>query len=209
MTRVEKASSGTKTGKEDTIEEEDSDDDGVQSNQRETQDLGALDSIRQLFPSWSTSRYAQAHRSGAGGREVSLPSGVEKPAYWIKDQGPVRVEAKVWLANQRTFVKWQHVTVLLASLGLGLYNAAGESNNIARGLAIVYTLVAIFTGIWGWGIYVHRSRLIRTRSGLDFDAVTGPVVVCAGLFLALVLNFGFKVCFDDGGFFGLGMDANK
>lgn len=193
MTRVEKAPVSTRReGKESTIEEEDSDDDGLQAPRESTQDLGTLDSIRSLFPSWSTSRYAERHRRT---RDEVLPPGVEKPAYWIKDQGPVRVEAKVWLANQRTFVKWQHVTVLLASLGLGLYNAAGENNNIARGLAIVYTLVAIFAGFWGWGIYLYRSRLIRTRSGIDFDAITGPVVICAGLFFALILNFGFKVSF--------------
>jgi hypothetical protein len=196
MTRVEKST--PRAGKEDTIEEEDSDDDGLQAAREDEdysadRDAGALNSIRQLFPSWSTSRYARAHRLNNAHRDLPLPPGVEKPAFWIKDQGPVRVEAKVWLANQRTFVKWQHVTVLLSSLGLGLYNAAGENNNIARALAIVYTLVAVFTGLWGWGIYVYRSRLIRTRSGIDFDAVTGPVIVCAGLFFALVLNFAFKV----------------
>jgi SPX domain protein involved in polyphosphate accumulation len=197
MTRVGKSTNGGRTGKESTIEEEASDDDGLQtSTTREPQDLSALDSIRQLFPSWSTSRYAQAHRA-AGRSDAALPPGVEVPAYWIKDQGPVRVEAKVWLANQRTFVKWQHVTVLLASLGLGLYNAAGVDNSIARGLAVVYTVVAVFTGVWGWGIYMYRSKLIRTRSGTDFDAIWGPVVVCAGLFFALILNFGFKVYGSD------------
>ena len=196
MTRVEKGP--IRPGKESTIEEEDSDDDGLQASRTDdTPGTTTLDSIRQLFPSWSTSRYAQAHRGTRqrNGDLAPLPPGVEKPAFWIKDQGPVRVEAKVWLANQRTFVKWQHVTVLLASLGLGLYNAAGEDNDIARALAIVYTLVAIFAGVWGWGVYTWRSRLIRTRSGIDFDARVGPVVICAGLTVALVLNFAFKVRF--------------
>ncbi|KIV98377.1 uncharacterized protein PV09_09789 [Verruconis gallopava] len=186
MTRVDKDTNG-KSGKEDTIEE-DSGEDDLQSSQERSAEVGALRSLGRLFPSWSTSRYARAHRAGG---EI-LPPGVEKPTYWIKDQGPVRVEAKVWLANQRTFVKWQHITVLLASLGLGLYNAAGETNDIARALAIVYTLVAVFTGLWGWGIYVYRNRLIRTRSGKDFDSVAGPVAVCVGLFFALILNFAFK-----------------
>ena len=114
------------------------------------------------------------------------------PGNWIKDQGPPKVEAKVWLANQRTFIKWQHVAVLLASLSLGLYNAAGANNNIARGLSIVYTVFAVFTSIWGWAMYMWRSRLITERSGKDFDNMIGPFVVTVGLAFALVLNFAFK-----------------
>ena len=147
--------------------------------------------LKDLFPSFSTSKYAQAKRSRG-----HLPPGVQEPSYWIKDQGPVKVEAKVWLANQRTFIKWQHVSVLLGTLGLGLYNAAGENNNVARALAVVYTLVAVFTGAWGYGIYMWRVSLIQKRSGKDFDAITGPVVVCLGLIVALILNFAFKVSLE-------------
>jgi hypothetical protein len=123
-----------------------------------------------------------------------LPPGVVRPTSWLKDAGPVRVEAKVWLANQRTFIKWQHVTVLLASFSLGLYNAAGESNPVARMLAVTYTAFAVFAGAWGYGVYVHRSRMIAMRSPKDFDFRLGPIVVCVGLALALVLNLLFKVC---------------
>jgi uncharacterized membrane protein YidH (DUF202 family) len=154
--------------------------------------LGAKSKSRtlaSLFPSFSNSKYALKQQ-----RKIQLPPGIRDPGVWIKDQGPVRVEAKVWLANQRTFIKWQHVSVLLASLSLGLYNAAGEGNNIARALAVVYTCVAAFTLAWGYGMYVYRAKLIRERSGKDFDAITGPLVVCLGLAVALCLNFGFKVC---------------
>lgn len=34
--------------------------------------------------------------------------------------------------------------------------------------------------------------MIRERSGKDFDALTGPLVVALGLAVALCLNFGFK-----------------
>ncbi|KAF2432166.1 SPX-domain-containing protein [Tothia fuscella] len=185
MTRV--SNDKNKSGKEEIIDEMDSDEDD--DNTKPDANVTTLDGLRNLFPAFSTSRYARAHRGGA---DAKLPQGISRPEYWIKDQGPIRVEAKVWLANQRTFVKWQHVTVLLASLGLGLYNAAGVNNDIARGLAVAYTMVAVFAGIWGWSMYMYRSRLIRTRSGVDFDNIVGPTIICGGLLIALLLNFVFK-----------------
>ncbi|KAK5687798.1 Phosphate metabolism transcription protein [Elasticomyces elasticus] len=143
--------------------------------------------LKGLVHHFSTSKYAASRRN-----KVKLPKGVEEPKNWIKDAGPVKVEAKVWLANQRTFIKWQHVSVLLATLSVGLFNAAGEHNTVARSLAVVYTLVAVASGVWGYGIYMWRCNLIERRSGKDFDAVTGPIVVCVGLVVALVLNFAFK-----------------
>jgi SPX domain protein involved in polyphosphate accumulation/uncharacterized membrane protein YidH (DUF202 family) len=169
-----------------TVEEPDEDETGTR-NYGTTQPASTTSRLADLLPSFSTSKYATARR------KAHLPPGVEEPAFWIKDAGPVKVEAKVWLANQRTFIKWQHVSVLLGSLGLGLYNAAGVDNDIARSLALVYTLVAVFTGAWGYGVYMWRQSLIYKRSGRDFDAITGPVVVCVGLIVALLLNFAFKV----------------
>ena len=163
-------------------EDSDSDDDVVPAGKTQKSGLASL------FPSFSTSKYARRQQ-----RKIQLPPGIRDPGVWIKDQGPVKVEAKVWLANQRTFIKWQHVSVLLASLSLGLYNAAGEGNNIARALAVVYTCIAAFTLAWGYIMYMYRAKLIRERSGKDFDAITGPLVVCVGLAVALCLNFGFKV----------------
>lgn len=138
-----------------------------------------------LFPS-----LAKFAKSG----KVQLPPGVSEPAFWIKDEGEVKVEAKVWLANQRTFIKWQHVGILLASLSLGLFNAAGGDNTIARAIGIIYTVIGVGTALWGYGMYLHRSTLIRLRSGKDFDNVFGPIVVCLALIFALLFNFGFKVC---------------
>ncbi|KAK2755723.1 Phosphate metabolism transcription protein [Arachnomyces sp. PD_36] len=160
---------------------------GPSSRQEEIPSRSGLSSI---LPSLSTSRYARALRERQ--QKESLPPGVKHPGTWLKDTGPVRVEAKVWLANQRTFIKWQHVAVLLGSLALGLYNAAGVDNNIARVVAVIYICFAVFAGAWGWGMYIYRSKLIRERSGKDFDNMFGPLVVCFGLALALVLNFGFK-----------------
>jgi len=174
-------------------EESDSGDDVVRGTDRQ---VGGRDPSatgpRAFLPAFSISRYARKQRNGNAWEDAALPPGVERPGKWIKDSGPVKVEAKVWLANQRTFVKWQHITVLLASLSMGLYNAAGVDNNVGRVLAVVYTAFALFAGVWGWTIYMWRSRLIRERSGKDFDNMAGPFVIAIGLTVALCLNFAFK-----------------
>lgn len=172
-----------------TAEERDSDDDGIQGTPiANGKSKSSARGLVSLLPAFSNSRYAQRHRR----RDAPLPPGVKDPGVWIKDQGPLKVEAKVWLANQRTFVKWQHISVLLATLSLGLYNAAGVNNTVARTLAIVYTIFAVFAGMWGWGVYLWRSKLITERSGKDFDNMFGPFVISVGLAGALVLNFAFK-----------------
>jgi len=185
MTRVEKPDRKDDILEEDSLDEEDTHVHEEEHGFTTTRGLG------KLFPSWSTSKFARAHRDGP----ERLPPGVQKPTYWIKDQGEVKVEPKVWLANQRTFVKWQHISILLATLSLGLFNAAGADNYIGRALGAVYTLIAVFTGFWGWGIYMHRSALIRKRSPKDFDAKVGPVIICVSLMVALIMNFAFKVRF--------------
>ncbi|KAI1953971.1 Phosphate metabolism transcription protein [Ophidiomyces ophidiicola] len=159
--------------------------DNVQEQPQEQDERPWSNGLRFNLPRLSMSRYARAHRQ-------PLPPGVYAPDTWIKDSGPVRVEAKVWLANQRTFIKWQHISVLLAAVSLGLYNAAGPKNPIARTLAIVYTCFALFAGAWGWWIYMWRAKLIRQRSGRNLDNVAGPLVVCLGMAVALVLNFWLK-----------------
>jgi len=179
-------SRSSKAGIDDFAEQPDSD---VEPDQSTRSNLGVFSGLMSLSP-FSNSKYARAHRHQ---KPVHLPPGVQEPGKFIKDMNAVRVEPKVWLANQRTFIKWQHISVLLASLSLGLYNAAGADNEVARVLAFVYTVIALFTGAWGWWTFLQRSRMIEQRSGKDFDYVVGPIIICIGLCVALCLNFGFKV----------------
>ena len=116
----------------DNLAEEDEDEDQETAASSETGTnkgaVSTLDGLRQLFPSFSSSRYGRAH-SGSGRRDVILPAGVKKPTQLIMYAGEVKVEAKVWLANQRTFIKWMHIVVMLASVSVALYNAADEGTS--------------------------------------------------------------------------------
>jgi SPX domain protein involved in polyphosphate accumulation/uncharacterized membrane protein YidH (DUF202 family) len=150
---------------------------------------GGYGTISSVFPSFSLSRYAQARRE----KNVVLPEGVTKPTQLIKDSGPLQVEPKVWLANERTFLKWQHICILLGALAVSLYTAAGE-DFIAECMGIAYITIAVFAGLWGYYMHITRRNMIVARSGKDFDNMIGPIVVSFALMIALILNFIFKVC---------------
>ena len=150
---------------------------------------GGYGTLSSVFPSFSLSRYAQARRE----KNVVLPEGVTKPTQLIKDSGPLQVEPKVWLANERTFLKWQHICILLGALAVSLYTAAGE-DFIAECMGIAYIAIAVFAGLWGYYMHITRRNMIVARSGKDFDNMIGPMVVSCALMIALILNFVFKVC---------------
>ncbi|KAI2610895.1 SPX-domain-containing protein [Hypoxylon fragiforme] len=144
---------------------------------------GTLSSV---FPGFSLSKYSRAKRQRA-----QLPEGVTKPEVWLKNAGPLQVEPKVWLANERTFLKWQHICILLGSLAISLYTAAGE-NFVAECMGIAYILIAVMAGGWGYMMLHKRRDMIVERSGKDFDNMIGPLAISAALMLALILNFVFS-----------------
>ncbi|ROW04188.1 hypothetical protein VSDG_01054 [Cytospora chrysosperma] len=141
-----------------------------------------------IMPNFSIlTRYARLRKK----ENVQLPEGVVEPETWIKNAGPLKIEPKVWLANERTFMKWQHICVLLGGLAVALYTAAGK-NTIALVMGIVYIAIAAFTGGWGWLMHRQRRQMIVDRSGRDFDNMVGPLVVAFALMASLLLNLVFQ-----------------
>ncbi|GAV26914.1 hypothetical protein PMKS-000375 [Pichia membranifaciens] len=123
--------------------------------------------------------------------EFELPPGVVKPTQLIRQSGPVRVEAKVWLANERTFVRWLHVTTLLSALTFTIYSTVKGSNFplLATDLAYIYFALTLFSGVWAYAIYTRRLELIKMRSGRHLDGMFGPLVLAAVLVLTLAIEF--------------------
>lgn len=146
---------------------------------------GTLSSV---LPALSLSKYAKAKRA----QRFQLPEGVVEPTEWIKNAGELKVEPKVWLANERTFLKWQHICVLQGALALALYSAAGE-NTTAAVFGVVYTIIAIFAGVWGYSMLRVRRSMIIERSGKDFDNIVGPIIISVALIVALIVNFVIQV----------------
>lgn len=123
--------------------------------------------------------------------EVNLPPGVERPGQWIKNQSSPKIEAKVWLANERTFNKWLHITCLMSALTFTLYNSVGKASSEKMATYVAFTLfcLTLFCGIWGYIQYLRRIEYIKAREDKPMDAPFGPVVVSLVLLVALIVNF--------------------
>jgi len=118
----------------------------------------------------------------------SLPPTVHVPK---KIPTSVKVEGKVWFANERTWVSWLSISVLLATLALGLFNASKD--DIARKFAYVYAFISICVLVYGYLLYQHRITMIRRRDPGHFDALAGPIILSIALFVAILANFWIRV----------------
>ncbi|EAL23202.1 hypothetical protein CNBA5460 [Cryptococcus deneoformans B-3501A] len=84
---------------------------------------------------------------------------------------PVRVEPKVFFANERTFLSWLHFAVVLGGLAVGLLNFGDKVGKIS---AAMYTIIAMGVMLYALVIYQMRARAIRLRTGAPYDDRLGP-----------------------------------
>ncbi|KAI8137817.1 VTC domain-containing protein [Fennellomyces sp. T-0311] len=113
---------------------------------------------------------------------VVLPPGVRVPKKVVT---PLRVEPKVFFANERTYFSWMSLGTLLSTFSVALFNAGDAVGKVS---GVVYTLVSLSTLIYGMGLYYRRRELIRSRSPGPYDETTGPTVICCALLFAVGLN---------------------
>ncbi|KAF8181555.1 hypothetical protein BJ912DRAFT_1062123 [Pholiota molesta] len=137
---------------------------------------------------------------------TSLPPNVRVPK---KIPTSIKVEGKVWFANERTWISWLNISILMAALSLGLFNASRDE--IARRFAYIYASISICVLIYGYALYQHRISMIRRRDPGHFgsyairatifivtyplllDALAGPVILSIALFVAVLANFIIRV----------------
>ncbi|THH15347.1 hypothetical protein EW146_g5129 [Bondarzewia mesenterica] len=104
---------------------------------------------------------------------------------------PVRVEGKVWFANERTWISYLSMSILIGTLAVALFNASKDQ--IARNFAYTYAAISVGIMIYGYVVYQHRITMIRRRDPGHFDQILGPVIISALLFFAILANFIIRV----------------
>ncbi|KAG0350575.1 vacuolar transporter chaperone [Podila minutissima] len=127
-------------------------------------------------------------RKRFGFREKRTPNGTSSSGGAPKrSSGPVRMEPKVFFANERTFLNWLQFTVLLGSISLTLLNFG---NGMTRVSGAVLTIITLLAMIYALGVFhVRLSNILSTKANRQFHDRIGPTVLCVFLFGAYFLNF--------------------
>ncbi|KAJ1742943.1 hypothetical protein LPJ78_002217 [Coemansia sp. RSA 989] len=103
---------------------------------------------------------------------------------------PVRVEPKVFFANERTFLSWLNFAIVLGSLALGLLNFGDSTGKIA---GAAFTVIAMMVMIYALMLFQWRAERIRRRESGPYDDRIGPTILVVVLISAVVLNFYLKI----------------
>lgn len=99
----------------------------------------------------------------------------------------VRVEPKVFFANERTFISWLQFCALLLTVALNLLNFA--TDNTTRIVGGVFMVLAAIIAIYALYRFEKRAWMINRRIDGRYDDIWGPAVLCILLVAALIVNF--------------------
>lgn len=130
----------------------------------------------------STIRRKRPAPSAAGAAGAPERAGSVK-----RGAGAVRMEPKVFFANERTFLNWLQFTVLLGTISLTLLNFGDDMSRISGAVLTVITLLAM---LYALGIFhIRLSNILSLKANRQFHDRIGPSVLCVFLFGGYFLNF--------------------
>ncbi|CDZ96566.1 Protein involved in vacuolar polyphosphate accumulation, contains SPX domain [Phaffia rhodozyma] len=102
---------------------------------------------------------------------------------------PVRIEPKVIFANERTFLRWLHVAVLLAGISTGLLNFVSVDDTAGMYSAFAFTLCALISVAYSAGMFGYRAISLRKRRDARYHDDLGPTLLGGIIIVALGINF--------------------
>ena len=103
----------------------------------------------------------------------------------------VRVDAKAYFSNERTFVQWMHISVTMGSISLTLATLADSADvRMAGSLLITPSLCFLLYGLFNF--YRRRGALERGSSEAVVDKL-GPAVLTLFMIAVVSANMALKL----------------
>ena len=103
---------------------------------------------------------------------------------------PVRVEPKVFFANERTFLSWLHFSIFLGGISTAL---VGLGHKTAKLSGYLFTFVSIIFSFYALYMYRWRAKKIRERDPGPYDDLIGPSILVVVFLTAMVVNLIFTL----------------
>lgn len=141
-------------------------------------------------PSWKQAGEVKHFKAPKGKREYFFFRNISHELTQTGIHVPVRVEPKVQLATERTFLSWLEFSILLGSIAATLLNFG---DGLALAAAWAFTIIACSALLYSVGLYLWRVSMIKKRRAVTYHDKVGPTLLCLGLFAAVAISFGFRL----------------
>ncbi|CAB9512331.1 Vacuolar transporter chaperone 1 [Seminavis robusta] len=125
---------------------------------------------------------------GNSGAKRAEASNMIKPR-----KAPVKVEPKVFFANERTFLAWMHLSVMLAGASIAILAFAEDQNPFSQIYGVILLPVAVAFIVHAMYQYARRAYMIRNRLPGPYDDTTAPTVLGMMLMLSILAQFSLKL----------------
>ena len=99
-----------------------------------------------------------------------------------------KVEPKVFLANERTFIKWLQMAVVLSSFSIGILAFASKTSS-SQYFAVSLLPMSLMFIAYALRTFLWRGKLIKNRDATRWDDPVGPILLTSLLIIALVVHF--------------------
>jgi uncharacterized membrane protein YidH (DUF202 family) len=108
-------------------------------------------------------------------------------------KAPIKIEPKVFFANERTFLAWMHLSVVLAGSSIAILAFTDDNNPMGQLYGVMTLPVAISFISYAMYQYSRRAYMIRTRHPGPYEDTVGPAVLAVMLMLSIVAQFTLKL----------------
>mmetsp|Transcript_10914 Transcript_10914/g.19892 ORF Transcript_10914/g.19892 Transcript_10914/m.19892 type:complete len:252 (+) Transcript_10914:56-811(+) len=106
---------------------------------------------------------------------------------------PLKVEPKVYLANERTFLAWLHVCLMLAGASLTIVTFSRDETIVNQLYGIVLLPVSVAYMFYALWQYLKRSLMIKHREPGPFIDIVGPTTLTVILMATIITQFCLKL----------------
>jgi len=117
-------------------------------------------------------------------------------ARYLPRKVPMRIEPKTSFANERTFLRWVHMSIVLGGVSSAMLGGAGPEDQDAHVIGLLTIPLAIAITMYGIWIYYWRAMQIKkkeARIAVAFDDRIGPVCLAFILICLYITVFVYKL----------------